>query len=155
MDIHIDDSLDIKWGIFIHKLTRNQRQQFVSGAGVGYSRSDVPKGYWVVLKDDDDEQNRKSIPIKSIKYEMASVHHLMLIYQILHHYYMMNIDNQLATQNASDNSPLRECYCIEDEVNDDEDEKGKVEDHKFRKLKRKNIRFYIKSRIDDNEDVVE
>lgn len=87
---NIKDGEGIKWALYVNKLTTSQKRKFKD-------KRNIPNGYWKILSDDHRE-NKKSIGIKSVKQEMLTKKQLQLIYQLLHHYYMLNIDKSITTK---------------------------------------------------------
>ena len=73
-----DEQKDIKWAIFVNKLSRKKKRVFKNAHG----GIDSPTGYWQIL-DDDHEINTKSISIISVKNEMLCTEHLKLFYSLL------------------------------------------------------------------------
>eukprot|EP01084_Bolivina_argentea_P281074 480852_1 len=140
---------DMKWALYVNKLTKNQRKRFlVSGQAIN-----IPKGYWIILDEDHDE-NKKQIPLKSFKAEMALKKHLDALYQLLHHYYMLNISKKMQKQWKDDNTPLRKLYCPDldtqsKSVKRKSRRKGSLDQNQQRELrtgksiKQKDIKFRI------------
>eukprot|EP01084_Bolivina_argentea_P281072 480848_1 len=127
---------DMKWALYVNKLTKNQRKRFlVSGQAIN-----IPKGYWIILDEDHDE-NKKQIPLKSFKAEMALKKHLDALYQLLHHYYVLNMAKTMST----DNTPLKRLYWPDIETNNMQQQQQELPliIKSETEIKANDIRFFI------------
>ena len=127
----IDENM--RWALYANKLNSRQIRSFKG-------HDCAPNGYWVLFTDDI-EKTKQSIKVKSIKEEMSNKDHLNAIYLLLHHYYMLNIDEKLQKKYKDDNTPLRKAYCSDLDISIDP--KVSLSEYQHVTNIYEDIRFYI------------
>eukprot|EP01084_Bolivina_argentea_P281073 480850_1 len=122
---------DMKWAVYINKLTNKQKRPY---------GNNPPKGYWVILGNDE-KLNQKQITSKSYKAELAPMWHLNALYQLLHHYYMLNMAKTMST----DNTPLKRLYWPDIETNNMQQQQQELPliIKSETEIKANDIRFFI------------
>eukprot|EP01083_Nonionella_stella_P013248 37330_1 len=104
LDANICDDVDYKWSMFVPRIPKHVKIQFE------HHHNEIPSGYWMGLKQDTDAThvNAYDRGIRSYVSEQIAIKHLNLIFELLHHYYLRNMDN--ANRSKSDiniNDPLQ------------------------------------------------
>eukprot|EP01084_Bolivina_argentea_P028373 52738_1 len=105
--LNITTDEDMKWGMYVNKLTKQQKRSWTKTN----QKKNLPNGYWLILNEDHTVNQNKKKVAKSVKDEMAPIHHLHIIHHLLNHYYEMNTDKTLYNKWGNDNTPLRKLYC--------------------------------------------
>eukprot|EP01083_Nonionella_stella_P219994 787527_1 len=85
----------IQWALFVNELIRKRK---IEKHFMDRDRRSMPGGYWHILRDEHED----------VRKDMLHKRHLRKIYQLLHHYYMINIER---SNNADDTQdPITQRY---------------------------------------------
>eukprot|EP01083_Nonionella_stella_P242309 845333_1 len=97
LDANICDDMDYKWSMFVPRVPTHVKIQFER------NHNEIPNGYWMGLKHNTDgtHVNAYDRGIRSYVSEQVPVKHLNLIFELLHHYYLRNMDNANRSEHCS------------------------------------------------------